>query len=60
MDAVSTAIANRQEFAFNGLKQAAKQDETAVALVEQATAEAKAEPTGRVTPTRGSHVNIVV
>jgi hypothetical protein len=60
MDAISTAVTTRQEFAFNGLKQAAKQEESAVALVDQAVAEAKSEPAGRVTPTRGSHINIVV
>jgi hypothetical protein len=60
MDAVSTTLATRQELAFNGLKQAVKQEESAVALVEQAVAEAKSEPTGRITPTRGSHINIVV
>jgi|HigsolmetaAR201D_1030396.scaffolds.fasta_scaffold49630_2 hypothetical protein len=60
MDAVSTALTARQELASNGLKQAAKQEEAAVALVEQAVTEAREAPTGRVTATRGSHVNILV
>lgn len=60
MDAITTSLAARQEFAFNGLKQAAQQEASAVALVEEAVAEGKGEPAGRVTPTRGSHINIVV
>ncbi|MEZ5667787.1 MAG: hypothetical protein R3F55_10215 [Alphaproteobacteria bacterium] len=60
MDAVSSALASRQEIAQNALKQAATQDRTAVALVDQAVAESKATPTGTVTPTRGSNLNIVV
>lgn len=61
MDAVSSSLAARQEFAFNGLKQAAQQDQTAVALSAEAVSSSKsAQPSGSVTPTRGSHINIVV
>ena len=61
MDAVSSSLAARQEFAFNGLKQAAQQDQSAVALSQQAVADSKAAQSGgSVTPTRGSHINIVV
>jgi len=60
MDAISTSLATRQEFAFNSLKQAAQQDQSAVALVEEAVAESKGGSTGRVTAARGSHINIVV
>jgi len=60
MDAISTSLATRQELAFNSLKQAAQQEQSAVALVEEAVAESKAASTGRVTAARGSHINIVV
>lgn len=61
MDAVSSSLAARQEFAFNGLKQAAQQDQTAVALSAEAVSSSKSgQPSGSVTPTRGSHINIVV
>lgn len=60
MDAVSTSLATRQELAFNGLKQAAKQDQTATALVDQAVTDSKSQSGGNVTPTRGSHINITV
>ena len=60
MDAITTSLASRQDLAFNGLKQATQQDQQAVALVEEAVAESKAQATGSVTPTRGSNVNIVV
>jgi hypothetical protein len=60
MDPVTTSLVSRQDLAFNGLKQAAQQDQQAVQLVEEAAAESKAEPAGTVTATRGSRVNIVV
>ena len=60
MDAVSSALASRQELAQNALKQAATQDQTAVALVKQATADGAAQSSGNVTASRGSNLNIVV
>lgn len=60
MDPVTTSLTTRQDLAFNGLKQAVQQDRQAVALVEEAVAESKAQPTGSVTPSRGSQLNILV
>ena len=60
MDPVTTSLVSRQDLAFNGLKQAAQSEQQAVALVEEAVAESKAQPTGTVTPTRGSQLNILV
>jgi len=52
MDPVTTSLVSRQDLAFNGLKQAAQQDQQAVQLVEQAAAESKAEPAGDEKPLR--------
>lgn len=60
MDPVTTSLVTRQDLAFSGLKQATQQDQQAVALVEGAVAESKAQTSGTVTPTRGSQLNILV